>query len=291
MNTNTRPAAFGSRGRPAFRPPMSAPAEDKASMYERLSVVYFELATKERQIARLKRDNARLRRGTTGRRAGGNDRGARPVAGAPAGRSVEERQERELEQRRARRKRCRQRKAGVGAANAADDKGAQVERVGAAEAAGDSTADEHMESVTSNEETERAAVPPAESDREDGNDGGVEAAPSVPPVGEQVDMEMETGPVASKWEDWEDTRGKLSVSKRLWLIRKRIEEAECADEEEKLFRLECFDARHGRLMQVRDRPPGSVRSSEMARIWLDEASGGCGDRQIGSEMQGSNGFG
>ena len=205
MNTNTRPAAFGSRGRPAFRPPMSAPA-DKASMYERLSVVYFELATKERQIARLKRDNARLRRGTTGRRAGGNDRGARPVAGAPAGRSVKERQERELEQRRARRKRCRQRKAGVGAANAADDKGAQVERVGAAEAAGDSTADEHMESVTSNEETERAAVPPAESDRKDGNDGGVEAAPSVPPVGEQVDMGMETGPVASKWEDWEDTR-------------------------------------------------------------------------------------
>ena len=289
MNTNTRPAAFGSRGRPAFRPPMSAPAEleDKASMCERLSVVYFELATKERQIARLKRDNARLRRGTAGRRTEGNDRGAKPVAGAPAGRSVKERQERELEQRRARRKRCRQRKAGVGAANAADDKGAQVERVGAAEAAGDSTADEHMESVTSNEETERAAVPPAESDRKDGNDGGVEAAPSVPPVGEQVDMAMETGPVASKWED---TRGKLSVSKRLWLARKRIEEAECADEE-KLFRLECFDARHGRSMQVRDRPPGSVRSSEMARIWLDEASGGCGDRQIGSEMQGSNGFG
>ena len=210
MNTNTRPAAFGSQGRPAFGPPMSAPAEDKASMYERLSVVYFELATKERQIARLKRDNARLRRGTTGRRAGGNDRGAKPVAGAPAGRSVKERQERELEQRRARRKRCRQRKAGVGAANAADDKGAQVERVGAAEAAGDSTADEHMESVTSNEETERAAVPPAESDRKDGNDGGVEAAPSVPPVGEQVDMEVETGPVASKWED---TRGKLSWSR------------------------------------------------------------------------------
>ena len=36
MNTNTRPAAFGSRGRPAFRPPMSAPAGDQASMYERL---------------------------------------------------------------------------------------------------------------------------------------------------------------------------------------------------------------------------------------------------------------
>ena len=188
MNTNTRPAAFGSRGRPAFRPPMSAPAEDKASMYERLSVVYFELATKERQIARLKRDNARLRRGTTGRRAGGNDRGAKPVAGAPAGRSVEERQERELEQRRARRKRCRQRKAGVGAANAADDKGAQVERVGAAEAAGDSTTDEHMESVTSNEETERAAVPPAESDRKGGNDGGVEAAPEVPTVTAAMDV-------------------------------------------------------------------------------------------------------
>ena len=66
MNTNTRPAAFGSRGRPAFRPPMSVPAEDEASTYERLSVAYFELAKAERQIVRLKRENAHLRRGSAG---------------------------------------------------------------------------------------------------------------------------------------------------------------------------------------------------------------------------------
>ncbi len=113
MNTETRPAVSGGRGRPAFGPPAMALGGDRAlgtelhCTYKRVSVAYFEasvmarrLAAAERQIMRLKLKNARLRSGSAGPQATGddkNDEGVSSTAGAPGDRSATETQERKME--------------------------------------------------------------------------------------------------------------------------------------------------------------------------------------------------